>query len=155
MYNDLSLLGNNLLIFINFSEVNVITGHQTYLSQNNNIVGMIGPLHSVIFWLIFMKGVRLAGRVCLNRYIRKSKVNTTEWIKRLLGGVKVKRTGYAHYVHLAKSNFFYKKHEINKQLWRLGSKVENIFCEYKILTHDNWIVITVIYIYKELQTRRI
>ena len=109
MYNDLSLLGNDLLIFINFSEVNVITGHQTYLSQNN-IVGMIGPLHIVISLLIFMKGVRLAGRLCLDRYIRKSKVNTTERIARLLVGVKVKRTCYAHYVHLAKSNFFYVKH---------------------------------------------
>ena len=110
MYNDLSLLGNDQLIFINFSEVNVITGHQTYLSQNNNIVGMIGPLHIVIFLLIFMKGVRLAGRLWLDRYIRKSKINRTERIERLLGGVKVKRTCYAHYVHLAKSNFFYVKH---------------------------------------------
>ena len=90
MYNDLSLFGNDLLIFINFSEVNVITGHQTYLSQNN-IVEMIGPLHIVISLLIFMKGVRLAGRLCLDRYIRKSKVNTTERTERLLGGVKVKR----------------------------------------------------------------
>ena len=90
MYNDLSLFGNDLLIFINFSEVNVITGHQTYLSQNN-IVGMIGPLHIVISLLIFMKGVRLAGRLCLDRYIRKSKVNTTERTERLLGGVRVKR----------------------------------------------------------------
>ena len=57
-----------------------------------------------------MKVVRLAGRVCLDRYIRKSKVTTIERIERLLGGVKVKRTGYAHYVHLAKSNFFYMKH---------------------------------------------
>ena len=110
MYNDLSLFGNDLLIFINFSEVNVITGHQTYLSQNNNIVGMIGPLHVVISLLIFLKGVRLAGRLCLDKYIRKSKVNTTERIERLLGGVKVKRTCYAHYAHLAKSNFFYVKH---------------------------------------------
>lgn len=102
MYNDLSLLGNNLLILINFSEVNIITEHQTYLSQNNNIVGMIGPLHIVISLLIFMKGVRLAGRVCLDRYIRKSKVNTTERVERLSGGVKVKRTCYAYYVHLVK-----------------------------------------------------
>ena len=110
MYNDLSLFGNDLLIFINFSEVNVITGHQTYLSQNNNIVGMIGPLHVVISLLIFLRGVRLAGRLCLDKYIRKSKVNTTERIERLLGGVKVKRTCYTHYAHLAKSNFFYVKH---------------------------------------------
>ena len=116
---------------------------------------MIGPLHVVISLLIFLKGVRLAGRLCLDKYIRKSKVNTTERIERLLGGVKVKRTCYAHYAHLAKSNFFYVKHWINKQLWRLGSKVKNIFCEYKILAHDNCIVITVIYIYKEFETRRI
>ena len=102
-----------------------------------------------------MKGVRLAGRLCLGRYIWKSKVNTTEQIERILGGVIVKRTCYAHYVYLAKSNLFYVKHWINKQLWRLGSKVKNIFCEYKILAHDNWIVINVIYIYKEFQTRRI
>ena len=98
------------MIFVNFSEVNVITGHQTYLSQNNNIVGMIGPLHVVISLLIFLRGVRLAGRLCLDKYIRKSKVNTTERIERLLGGVKVKRTCYTHYAHLAKSNFFYVKH---------------------------------------------
>ena len=110
MYNNLSLLENNLLIFINFSEVNVITGHQTYLGRNSNIVGMIGPLHIVISLLIFMKGVRLAGRVGLDRYIRKSKVNTTERIEIYSGGVKVKRTGYAHCVHLAKSNLFYIKH---------------------------------------------
>ena len=116
---------------------------------------MIGPLHVVISLLIFLRGVRLAGRLCLDKYIRKSKVNTTERIERLLGGVKVKRTCYTHYAHLAKSNFFYVKHWINKQLWRLGSKVKNIFCEYKILAHDNWIVITVIYIYKEFETRRI
>ena len=118
-------------------------------------MGIIGPLHIVISLLIFMKGVRLAGRLCLGRYIRKSKVNTTEQIERILGGVIVKRTCYAHYVYLAKLNLFYVKHWINKQLWRLGSKVKNIFCEYEILAHDNWIVINVIYIYKEFQTRRI
>ena len=73
MYNDSSLLGNNLLIFINLSEVSVITGHQTYLSENNNIAVMTGPLYFVISLITFMKGVRLPGKVYLDRYIRKSK----------------------------------------------------------------------------------
>ena len=73
MYNDSSLHGNNLLILITLSKVSVITGHQTYLSENNNIVVMIGPLHIVISLITFMKDVRLTVKVYLDRYIRKSK----------------------------------------------------------------------------------
>ena len=73
MYNDSSWHEHNLLIFINLSEINVITGHQTYLSESNNILGMIGPLHIVISLITFIKGVRLPGKMYLDRYIRKSK----------------------------------------------------------------------------------
>ena len=81
MYNDSSLHESNLLILINLSKVSVITGHQTYLTENNNIVVMAGPLHIVISLIIFMKGVRLTVKVYLDRYITKSKskYNRTNW----------------------------------------------------------------------------
>ena len=73
MYNDSSLHASNLLILINLSKVSVTTGHQTYLTENNNIVVMVDPLHIVISLIIFMKGVRLTVKVYLDRYIRKIK----------------------------------------------------------------------------------
>ena len=81
MYNDSSLHASKLLILINLSKVSVITGHQTYLTENNNIVVMVDPLHIVISLIIFMKGVRLTVKVYLDRYIRKikGKYNRTNW----------------------------------------------------------------------------
>ena len=34
---------------------------------------MTGPLHIVIFLITFMNGVRVTGKMYLDRYIRKSK----------------------------------------------------------------------------------
>ena len=73
MDNDSSLHESNLLILINLSKVSVIIGHQTYLSENNNIVVMVGPLHIVISLITFNKGVRLTVKVYLDRYIKKNK----------------------------------------------------------------------------------